>query len=476
MRGAVWLAIAGLLMPGVAAAQYAVGEPPSARPTFRTLRFDEDWSVLAHPESLPSRDFFDPIKYVPLTPNGELWAGFGADARARGELWSDYQFGAPRGADHDDRFLLTRWRTYGDLHWRDRAHVFVELKSSLATDIDLPGGRSAAYVDTFAVQNGFVEVVPWQRGNERLRLRVGREELLFGAQRLVGPSDWSNVRRTFDGATATLELERVRATAFFTRPVRVRTHDWNDHIGGDRFYGIYGSAAKPLPGGLGMDLYWLAVDRGNRTVNGTSGDEHRHTIGTRLHGSIGDSGFDAELETAFQVGSLGGRSLRAGMVSAELGYWRTEWWGAPRFHLGADWASGDRRAGGSVETFDPLYPTGHRWFGEIDAIGRSNLVAIESGVVLRPLPATTARVTVYRFWRASRDDALYAASGAVLRPGNASRDRPTGTEVDVVLGYRIDPHAQIGAGWGHFFTDSFIQSSGPGRDVDFVYLFFEYEI
>jgi hypothetical protein len=30
-------------------------------------------------------------------------------------------------------------------------------------------------------------------------LRGGRQELLFGAQRLAGVSDFTNVRRTFDG-------------------------------------------------------------------------------------------------------------------------------------------------------------------------------------------------------------------------------------------------------------------------------------
>jgi hypothetical protein len=468
------LALVVASAPLAAAAQYDAGEPPPARPSYRHTRFEEDWRALADPDRLPSRDVFDPAKHVAL--GRDVWIGFGADLRLRGELWEDYLFGAPPGADHDDAYLLTRLRAHADLHVGSRLRAFVELKSALATDIDLPGGRSAATVDTLAVQNAFAEVVAWRRGEERLAARVGRQELRFGAERLVSPSDWTNVRRSFDAAALSLELTRVRATAFFARPVIVEMHDGNEHRGGDHFYGVYATAGSLSLGPFApsLDLYWLALDRGDRSVNGTSGDEHRHTIGARIWGSLGETGLDAELETAFQVGSLGGRTLRAGMASGEIGYRRPDWWGAPRFQIGADWASGDSRAGGSVQTFDPLFPLGHRYFGDIDVQGRSNVIALSGGVALRPLPATTAKLLVHRFWRASDADALYAASGAVLRPGGASHAHGVGTEIDVTLAYRIDPHAQVGAGYGHYFPDSFIESTGPSRDVDFVYLFVEY--
>ena len=34
-------------------------------------------------------------------------------------------------------------------------------------------------------------------GGATVTLRGGRQDLLFGAQRLIGPLDWSNTRRTF---------------------------------------------------------------------------------------------------------------------------------------------------------------------------------------------------------------------------------------------------------------------------------------
>ncbi|RIL05766.1 MAG: hypothetical protein DCC71_09110 [Proteobacteria bacterium] len=471
------LAALAVLAAAPALAQYEAGAPPAARPRYETLRFEEDWSALARPDSLPSRDVFDPIKYVPLARDGRVWIGFGAEARLRAEGWSNWRFGAPRGSDGDDVFLLTRLRTYADLHLGERVRVFAEAKSALATEIDLPPGKSPADVDTIALQNGFAELVPWKRGARALTLRAGRQELLFGAERLVGPFDWSNARRTFDGVTLAFEQPGLGATALFMRPVVVEQHDANEHRGGDRLYGVYTALAAPLlPSGLTLDLYWLGLDRGDRAVNGTAGAENRHTLGTRLGTRFGDSGFDAELETALQVGEIGERSITAGMVSTELGYWRPDWFASPRFFAGFDWASGDADAGGSVGTFDPLFPTGHKFFGAFDAVGRSNVLALAAGVAARPLPATTATLAVHRFWRASDDDALYSAAGAVLRPGAASNAHGVGTEIDVTVAYRLDVHTRLGVGWAHFFPDSFVASSGPARDGDFVWLWIEYAL
>jgi hypothetical protein len=38
---------------------------------------------------------------------------------------------------------------------------------------------------------------------------VGRQELLYGAQRLISPLDWANTRRTFEGGKLIWQGERV---------------------------------------------------------------------------------------------------------------------------------------------------------------------------------------------------------------------------------------------------------------------------
>jgi hypothetical protein len=477
-------AIALALVQGLAAAvtapaarasdSYDAAPAAPGRPTYRTLRFEEDWSALRDPGSLPARDTFDPLKFIPLVPDGEVWLSLGAQARGRGDGWSNYIFGGRPGDDTDDAFFESRLRAHADLHLGRTARGFVELKSALVTHVDLPGGPGPARRDVFDVQNAFVDLTPPLPGTDArpLLLRGGRQELLFGAQRLVSPADWTNARRTFDGVSARLALGPARATGFWTEPVRVLPTQANDHGTQDeKFFGVY--ATSELPAGASADLYWLARTRDDVTVNGTTGDERRHTFGGRLFGNVGDTGLDYEVEAAFQNGSLGGQPIHASMVAAELGWWLVGLPWTPRFHAAFDYASGDRRPGDGVQTFDPLFPYGHRWLGQMDFVGRSNVRAVSGGVTLRPLLATTVIFTVHRFWLADGHDALYAANGAVLRPGIGA-GRSVGTELDLEISWRFDPHTTLGAGYGHFFPDSFVRETGRARDADYVTLWLQW--
>jgi len=479
-------ALVALVLYGVAPATAAAGAeepygeaPASAsRPAYRTLRFEEDWSALRDPAALPARDLFDPVKFIALSDDGALWLSLGAQARTRTEGWSDFDFGGVPGDDTDDVFLETRLRLHADLHLGPALRLFAEAKSALVTHVDLPGGATPVRRDRLDLQNGFVELTPEIGGERPLVLRAGRQELLFGAQRLVSPSDWTNARRTFDGATAALRLGAANVTGFWTRPVRVRERQFNrDNPGNDQFFGVYGSSDVPgeLWPGAKLDLYWLGRARQNATVNGTSGSERRQTFGGRLIGTLGDSGLDFETEAALQLGRVGDASLRSGMVSSELGWWLVDWPLAPRFFAGFDWASGDGRPGGKAGTFDPLFPLGHRFFGELDLVGRRNLLAGAAGVTVRPLTGVTAGLSYQRFWRASNRDALYDATGQVLRFADGG-SRSTGSEIDLVLGWRFDPHTQLGLGYGHFFAGDFVEQTGRSRDVDLVYFSIQYTL
>jgi alginate export protein len=105
-------------------------------------------------------------------------------------------------------------------------------------------------------------------------LRGGRQELLFGAQRLVGTSDFTNVRRTFDGGAGIFRVGDWTITPLWVELVVVQQYRFNESSADQKLYGIYGTGpAHPLP--VDLDLYWLGVDNAGVTFNGTSGREQR---------------------------------------------------------------------------------------------------------------------------------------------------------------------------------------------------------
>ena len=344
----------------------------------------------------------------------------------------------------------------------------------------MSGGNSASFVDELDLQNGFADVVIPLRSEATLTVRGGRQELLFGAQRLVGPSDWTNVRRTFQGVSGIVRAGGWEVTPFWAELVVFQTHAFSEANPGNKLYGVYASGA--VAGGTASEFYWLGVDNEAASFNGTSGRERRQTVGGRLsRNAPARAGFQVEapgqfafeIEAAGQFGTLGANDIRASMFSLNGGYMfdaRLK----PSLFATMDFASGDGDPGGNVGTFNQLYPTNHTYLGTVDYVGRQNMLSPSGGVTLRPAPRLSVVATQFLFWRASVHDAFYNNSGGVMRAGSATTARYIGTETDLLATYQFDRHVLGYASYNHFFPGDFIRQTGPARSSDYVYAALQY--
>lgn len=480
-----WLVLWTVMAVTTCAAAPGIAQGPSQqvqRPYYQDMRYQEDWSVLSGRDRSQTGDLFDPIKYVPLTEDGSIWVSFGGQIRERVEIWNNFNFGAPASADHDDVFLLSRFRLHGDLHIGKQVRVFVEGKSAFATDRSLVGGRRTVDIDELDLLNGFVDLSLRLFDTGNLTLRAGRQEMAFGRQRLVSPLDWTNTRRAFDGVSGIFKLQDWTVTGFWTLLVPAQKYKFNTSDLSTQFYGIYATGKSPLTVAMGLDLYWLGLqsDVGAFTgtpfagYNGTVGREERHTLGGRLWGKVAETGIDYELEGAFQVGRVGAGSVDAFMITGQVGYTFAELLTAPRLQVALDYASGDDKTGGNVHTFNQLFPLGHAYFGYIDTVGRQNIIDVNPSISVQPFKKLVASLEGHLFWRADTRDALYNANGNVVRAGSAGSSSEIGSEIDLLFKYQFDRHLMGLLGYSHFFAGDFISESGPSKDINFAYLALQY--
>jgi hypothetical protein len=193
-----------------------------------------------------------------------------------------------------DVYLLSRFRLSADLHVSRYFRIFAEGTSVLSTNRELLGGNTTTFMDTIDLQNGFADIMIPLGDQASVTLRGGRQELLFGAQRLVGPSDFTNVRRTFDGGAGIVRVGDWTITPLWMELVVVQKYRFNESSADQKLYGIYGTGPAPLLP-VNLDLYWLGVDNAGVTFNGTSGREQRQTLGGRVWGKIGETGLDFEV-------------------------------------------------------------------------------------------------------------------------------------------------------------------------------------
>src|ERR1700730_9463976 len=311
-----WLAATDAVQPAWAQQSQAVDE--LKHPAYQLRRFDEDWSVLRGVDLGATGDFWDRLKFVPLTRDESVWLSLGGQVRERAEYYRHYLFGAST-PDDTDAYLLSRFRLSADLHITPYVRLFAEGKAAFSLDRNLEGGRTNGYVDEIDLQKGFADILIPLGEQENVTLRGGRQELLFGAQRLVGVSDFTNVRRTFDGVQGIIRIKDWTISPFWAELVVVDKYKFNESTANNQLFAI--SSTGPLHSlPVNLDLYWLGANNAAVTINGTSGRERRQTLGARTWGKIGQTHLDFEVEGSGQFGTVGRRDVAAGIFTTNLGY------------------------------------------------------------------------------------------------------------------------------------------------------------
>ena len=482
--GGVSIAVLGLALqtvslvydvPGTWAQSSSAATEPN-RPAYQigsAGRFNEDWSSLRGVDLGATDDPLDRLKFIPLTSDQSVWLTIGGQVRERGEYFGHFLFGDSQPKDSDG-YLLSRYRLLADLHVGRYFRVFAEGRSGFALDRELAGGRTTSFVDELDLVNGFADVVIPLGDQTSVTLRGGRQELIFGSQRLLGAGDFTNTApRSWDGGAAYAKIAGWVMSPFWGQLAVIDKYRFDTSSSDSVLFGVFGSGPLyVLPANL--DLYWLDADNLAATFNGTTGRERRHTLGGRAWGKLDGAGLDWEVEGAAQFGTVGRNEIAAWMGTAVLGYTVPIPRLAPRVYLEFDYASGDNRRRGRIGTFNQLYPNAHSFLGYMDYIGRQNIISASGGLALTPFQGLTLSLQQYFFWRASDQDALYSKSGGVLRPGTITTARYVGAETDVYATYNFTRHLLGYAGYSHFFTGEFIRKTGTGKDSDFHYLAVQY--
>lgn len=429
---------------------------------FRPLRFDEDWSRLP----VGSGDWLDRLKAIPLDPSGWAMLRVGGQFRVRAEAVDRYQLAA--GADRNDAFGLTREALWGDLRLGSAMRAFVELRNAQAVSRDLPGGARPSDFDLADAENAFVEL---GRGpaEQRSFVRVGRQELSWGRERVVGVSDWSNSRTTYQGVDARWAFAPFTAGALVVEPVTVKSRapDRADTLALYRGAYLDGNRVGVVSE---WQLYSLRLDSRADQRAGTPGDRHEVTTGARVALGPTGSAWRLEGEGALQRGRLTDTPVRAWFVASDLTWVPSRLPGAPQLSAGFDWASG----GGDstrLTTYAPPTSTSHSHAGYMDIIGRANLAEARAGLTVRPWRAVSVHALQHWFWRASTDAPAFSKSMAILRPADGSADRALGGESDLTATWRLTRRLRVEAGGGYFAPGAFLLGApSPARASTWTFL------
>src|SRR5207245_481706 len=174
-------------------------------PPYQLLRFEEDYRYLRDP-GRPS-DLWDPLKCIALNDAATWYLSLGGEVRERYEYFHNTNWG--QGPQDEDGYVLQRYMLHADLHLGEALRVFGQLKSGLENERS--GGPRPTDEDKLDLHQAFLDVTLAATTSTTLVFRGGRQELLFGTQRLVSVREGPNVRQSLDGG-------RLIGTRLWGRP------------------------------------------------------------------------------------------------------------------------------------------------------------------------------------------------------------------------------------------------------------------
>jgi hypothetical protein len=382
---------------------------------------------------------------------------FGVELRWREEFRDNSDF---QPSNDFDSFLGQRIRAHLRLRIHSHLTAFVE-----GQDVWLFGAERDKIIHSLGT-NLYQAYVDWKPAvSERWEVRAGRQELVYGEERLVGAFGWDNVGRSFDGARLRYRAGLWSTDFFGARLVDVRRAGAGHRPGNQDLYGIY-STRKPKESASRTELYALYLHDGLRTSGenpmGTFQPTNIVTLGFRhLHQPKG--GWRYSIEHAWQFGERGPDGHGAAMLVSTGGYaWGGRW--EPRLQGEYDFATGDNDpSDGRSREFNNLFPTNHIFYGYADLVGLRNVHDFRLTASVRLHSKLTVEVDYHRFLLVARRGPWKNAAGRVMGfdpTGAAGRD--LGQEFDFTARVPLHAHVSILTGYSIFPPGRFaVLTRGP---------------
>ncbi|PPQ38670.1 alginate export family protein [Rhodopila globiformis] len=223
-------------------------------PTYSSTRYNDDFTYLANKSK--GTDAWDMFKYMPIadSPYGPTYLSFSGEVRERFESYLNPNFGIR--APKSNAYLLQRLVLGADLHMTDYFRAFIQVG-----EWDRLGNRglpSTTDINHLDMLQGFVDIrppLPVPTVNLPI-FRIGREEILFGYQRLVAVREGPNVRRAFDVFRFIEQWGGATFNLLGVRPVANSIGVFDDHTNMNQLlWGAYFTV--PLGPAMKADLYEL---------------------------------------------------------------------------------------------------------------------------------------------------------------------------------------------------------------------------
>jgi hypothetical protein len=381
--------------------------------------------------------------------SGEGKFDFSLQVRHRFEGRDNFDF----NTQNDDKLLFHLLRTRINLSYshEDFLKFFIQLQDSRLFEFESQDpSKRAPFEDELDLRQGYIFIK-----KSSFSLKIGRQELSYGDERLVGGFNWSNIARSFDAVKGSIFGDKFNLDLFFARVVKIENKKFNRWNEEDNFYGAYGTLK--FFKFADIDLYYFFREILSE-----------NTVGTRIKGKRGNLNY--LLEFSYQFGGKAPYSISAYALALILGY-KFNLPFSPYFEFELDYGSGDDNPNDStLKTFDNLYPTNHKFYGYMDRASLKNLMNIKFRFSFKPLEKLFIQTDVHLLNINEPLDALYAANQKPIRISTQEEiSKFVGINFDFISKFLLTENLKFLLGISHFYPGDYLKETGSADSGEFFY-------
>lgn len=432
-------------------------------PALKTNRAEENYSYLKNAADNPYQPAFgDALKYIALNQQRSIYVSVGGSYRARMEHFTNKDW-----TEVDLTYYSQRLTLDAAINFGENLRVFTELYHGYTS-----GEEQLLQSDVVDFHQAFVELKIYSKDQSRLNFRFGRQELAFGATRLVGNREGTNMRRSFDLAKMIYQKGKTTVLGFYGKEVSPKFDAFDNAISlfdegaiNPELWGLY--LQFPIKQLLHNELYYMGFRSKLAGFSDVLGEEVRHTIGLRRFGTIG-SRITFNTEFMYQFGDLDGSTISAFNIETD---WKfklaTQHW-KPTLGLKLDWSSGDQALDdGKVHTFNPMFVNPAIY--SLAAVNTpANLTSLHPNFTFFPVDGLVIYLDYAFFYRTSREDGLYTPPRFQTRQAGGIESKHIGDTVGLSVGYAFNRNMDFNLMSSYFIPGKYIETSGSAESTFFI--------
>lgn len=395
-----------------------------------------------------------------------------AQLRTRSEFRNGQ--GAPLPATADPAFFTSQRTRLGVKYTTSRIQLGLTVQDVRVwgQDASTINKMVTAENNGLLLHEGWAEIALLDSGYKKnaLQLKIGRQELVYDDQRLLGNLDWLQQARRHDAAVLKFSGTgwQIHAGGAYNQNKEAASGTVYNQVPPGNYPGntnggsIYKSFVY-LYGNRSFEnttlSFLLFNDQFNKfsllTENGSSrkvwekGNWNRYTTG--LSASHKSELLQLNASLYYQGGqTASGQQLSAGMFTVQCLFTLARGFTSG---IGADITSGGITATNS-SAFDPLYGTPHKFWGYMDYFYAGSAFG-EKGL------ANYFLKNKYLFsekWQVTADLHQFYTTSHIRNTTGEKMSRRLGTEIDVVLQYALNKQVSFESGWGMFLSTATLVS------------------